>query len=363
MILRKKYRRDYIILEPKDLSFRQKDKLVPKAFAKIEFKDDKTSCMIYAENLRCIQEGYRVTIVDSDLNSKDVGRVLINEGGKGEFTINVNDDVEVKAVAITHKKEVVLIGFKGSVVEKYEDVIFREEEIKNITTQSQMDEDTKQETAQEIVEESFRDEDSKKKEIEENTPEEETFRESDVQEEIEVLHYEPYPTEQTNRDERYTEETNREENTEQLNMDETVDDRVYLIPRGIKKHLNNHKEVIPFDAGEDDIRWWKIDMNPVSMYSYNMPYLGYINFANYTFYSETTSLAFKYKHYLYGIKYCEKGKRKYYIYAVPGTRNERPDEGSTGFVHFVPCSRKDNSYGYWLCYIDCKSRLVALDGE
>ena len=384
--MRKKYRRDYIILEPKDLSFRLKEKLVPKAFAKIEFKDDKTSCMIYVENLKYIKTGYRIFLVDSQLSSKDVGRVLVNESGKGEFSLNINEDIEVKAVAITHEKDTILLGFKGSHIVEYEDLLFRGvidtvEEVVII------------EQEKEIVDETFRIEESKKKERkerEEAPSEEETFRETleekeeDItethksmlepsfqQEELHIQEEELHVQEEElhiQEEEVHVQEEEihlqEEINIKEINIeDKSVEDRVYLIPRNIKRHLNKHKEVIPFNESDDDIRWWKIDINPVSLYAYNIPYLGYINFVNYTFYSEISNMVYKHRHYLFGIKYCEKGKRKYYIYAIPGHRNQKPDEGNTGFIHFISCNDRMNEYGYWLCYIDCKTRLIALDEE
>ena len=52
MSTKRKFKRDYIMLEAKDLNFRFKDKVTPKAFAKIEITDEKSVIALYAENLK-----------------------------------------------------------------------------------------------------------------------------------------------------------------------------------------------------------------------------------------------------------------------------------------------------------------------
>ena len=41
MVSKRKIKRDYIILEAKDMNFRSKERVLPKAFAKIEVNDEK----------------------------------------------------------------------------------------------------------------------------------------------------------------------------------------------------------------------------------------------------------------------------------------------------------------------------------
>ena len=40
MVSKRKFKRDYIILEAKDMNFRSKERVLPKAFAKIEINDE-----------------------------------------------------------------------------------------------------------------------------------------------------------------------------------------------------------------------------------------------------------------------------------------------------------------------------------
>ncbi|MDU7905147.1 MAG: hypothetical protein E7J33_06280, partial [Peptostreptococcaceae bacterium] len=60
MSTKKKYKRDYIILEAKDMNFRYKDRVLPKASAKGEVTDDQSLVALYVENLKYIREGYKV---------------------------------------------------------------------------------------------------------------------------------------------------------------------------------------------------------------------------------------------------------------------------------------------------------------
>ena len=52
MVSKRKFKRDYIILEAKDMNFRSKERVLPKAFAKIEVNDEKAILALYVENLK-----------------------------------------------------------------------------------------------------------------------------------------------------------------------------------------------------------------------------------------------------------------------------------------------------------------------
>ena len=41
MVSKRKFKRDYIILEAKDMNFRYKERVLPKAFAKVEINEEK----------------------------------------------------------------------------------------------------------------------------------------------------------------------------------------------------------------------------------------------------------------------------------------------------------------------------------
>ena len=132
-----------------------------------------------------------------------------------------------------------------------------------------------------------------------------------------------------------------------------------LMPRQIKKGLKYFSEVKPFVTEDiEDIRWWKIEISPSTLCGYTMPHLGYVNSLNYTMYSDAVMHSYKYRHYLFGVQYDEYNKRQNYIYAVPGRKNEQPDKGHTGFNTYQPCDTRNDSLGYWLCFIDSRSRRI-----
>ncbi len=361
-----------MILESKDPSFRLKEKISPKAFAKIETKEEKVNIMIYVENVKYVKSGYRIILIQDDLTTKDIGRVLVNESGKGEFKINFDEnDLDVKSIALTHENDIPLIGFKGKRIDNYEELIN-----KNIKREEYVVEDSNKEDEIEIILEPRKErieieleEEEEQEEEEQEEEEQEEEQEEEEQEQEDLERIEDLKNEKKKKEEEipYSQKEKIEEKID-YSQDQGIDrkecsqkeERVYLVPRKLKKLLNKHKEIKPFIKDIDNTRWWRIDINPLTMCSYTMPYLGYINYINYTIYSDVTSLSYKYRHYIFGIKYSCDGNRKYYVYGIPGRRNEQPDEGETGFCNFVPCDNKNKTYGYWICCIDCKSRLIAV---
>ena len=408
---KRKFKRDYIMLEAKDLNYRYKDKVSPKAFAKIEVTDDKSVIALYAENLKYISEGYEVIVIRGDYETIDLGIINVNEQGKGEFSLDMSDDdIDIKGIAIVQDRDVPLIGFKGNKIENYEEILFppqyefdeveneymeneyeEYEEVEYVEADDdlrEMDEDDDEDEYEEIIYEEYEEDDED--EYEDNDEDrgyeyvddeyEEIIYEEyeDVDDEYETVEYvqpQPKPKRKTRNDDylekkinkaktilekQYTETTNKNTYSNVKNKSETVKTAgTLLMPRQIKKGLKYFKEVKPFVADYiDNTRWWKIEINPTTMCGYTMPYLGYINTLNYTMYSDAIMQAYKYRHYLYGVQYDEYNKRQYYIYAVPGRKNEQPDKGHTGFTRYQPCDTRNSSLGYWLCFVDCKARKI-----
>ena len=411
---KRKFKRDYIMLEAKDLNYRYKDKVSPKAFAKIEVTDDKSVIALYAENLKYISEGYEVVVIRGDYETIDLGIINVNEQGKGEFSLDMSDDdIDIKGIAIVQDRDVPLIGFKGNKIENYEEILFppqyefdeveneymeneyeEYEEVEYVEADDdlrEMDEDDDEDEYEEIIYEEYEDDDEDD-EYEDNDEDrgyeyvddeyEEIIYEEyeDVDDEYDTVEYvqpqpQPKPKRKARNDDylekkinkaktilekQYTETTNKNTYSNVKNKSETAKTAgTLLMPRQIKKGLKYFKEVKPFVADYiDNTRWWKIEINPTTMCGYTMPYLGYINTLNYTMYSDAIMQAYKYRHYLYGVQYDEYNKRQYYIYAVPGRKNEQPDKGHTGFTRYQPCDTRNSSLGYWLCFVDCKARKI-----
>lgn len=402
MSSKRKFKRDYIILEAKDMNFRYKERILPKAFAKIEVNDEKSVVALYVENLKYMKDGYRVVAIRSDYETIDLGKITLSEQGKGEFVLNLEDrDAEIKGIALLYEKTVPLIGFKGNKIENYEEILFMGDEDDYIETDDEVDEYEEIEYIE--VED---DEDGDYEEYEEieyieveeddnldgygDTDDEYEFDES-VDGDIDYDNVENKYHEYQNINDDNGLEYNRTNRIPRQNktikekvkqyrspinkayqginyqddINETQQERntrpqgTLLMPRQIKKGLKYFREVKPFvEDYVDNTRWWKIDITPATLCGYTMPYLGYVNSLNYTMYSDAIMQSYKYRHYLFGVQYDEYNKRKNYIYAVPGKKDEQPDKGHTGFTTYQPCDNRGNSLGYWLCYIDSRTRSI-----
>ena len=402
MSSKRKFKRDYIILEAKDMNFRYKERILPKAFAKIEVNDEKSVVALYVENLKYMKDGYRVVAIRSDYETIDLGKITLSEQGKGEFVLNLEDrNAEIKGIALLYEKTVPLIGFKGNKIENYEEILFMGDEDDYIETDDEVDEYEEIEYIE--VED---DEDGDYEEYEEieyieveeddnldgygDTDDEYEFDES-VDGDIDYDNVENKYHEYQNINDDNGLEYNRTNRIPRQNktikekvkqyrspinkayqginyqddINETQQERntrpqgTLLMPRQIKKGLKYFREVKPFvEDYVDNTRWWKIDITPATLCGYTMPYLGYVNSLNYTMYSDAIMQSYKYRHYLFGVQYDEYNKRKNYIYAVPGKKDEQPDKGHTGFTTYQPCDNRGNSLGYWLCYIDSRTRNI-----
>ncbi|MFR0019146.1 MAG: hypothetical protein ACLRU3_04235 [Paraclostridium sp.] len=369
MSTKKKYKRDYIILEAKDMNFRYKDRVLPKAFAKVEVTEDKSLVALYVENLKYVREGYKVVAILEDYNTVDLGNIVLSEQGKGEFALSLDENTSnIKSIALTYEKSIPLIGFKGSKLENYEELIFAENEEYGEYEEIEDDEYEYEEVEYIDVE----DEDSEYEyeyleyiEVEDDEYEDE---QEDVEEYAEPKQ-EYTPNNNNHRNQKQIQKQNKYskqvEDIKQVNENieyeevETTKIRNLLMPRQIKKGLKMFKEVKPFvNESFDNTRWWKIEITPMTMCGYTMPYLGYVNTLNYTMYSDIVLQAYRYRHYLFGVQYDEYNKRKNYIYAIPGNKNEQPDQGHTGFDMYKPCDDRSDKLGYWICLVDSRTRKI-----
>ena len=80
---------------------------------------------MYAENLKSVSEGYSVVAIRSDYETIDLGNFNVNSQGKGEFSLDMgDDDIDIKGIAVIQDKAVPLIGFKGSKIDNFEEILF-----------------------------------------------------------------------------------------------------------------------------------------------------------------------------------------------------------------------------------------------
>ena len=405
MATKRKFKRDYIILESKDMNFRYKERVLPKAFAKVEINEEKSVIALYVENLKCVKDGYKVVAIQSDYETLDLGNVVLSEQGKGEFVFNLErNDIEIKGIALLHEKQIPLVGFKGNKIDNYEEILFagqdEYEEIDDLEDRGYediyIDNEEDEYEYEEIEYIEIDDEDDSEYEYEEieyieiddepqynrgytSTGEEVendayNYEEVEETEEIEEdkKEYTKVQEEQktvSQQQDKYLKYKEKQKLNQKRYMNSEKKDRAQahssktagnlLMPRQIKKGLRQFKEVIPFTGEEiENTRWWKIEINPFTLSGYTMPNLGYVNTLNYTMYSDTVMNSYKYRHYLFGVQYDEYNKRKNYIYAIPGNQDEQPDKGYTGFTTYQPCDTRNDKLGYLLCFIDSRTRRI-----
>lgn len=371
---KKKYKRDYIILEAKDMNFRYKDRVLPKAFAKVEVTDDKSLVALYVENLKYIREGYKVIAILEDYNISDLGNIVLSEQGKGEFTLNLDENsINIKAIALVSERSIPLIGFKGSKIDNYEEIIFTSDdyvEYEDIEDDEYVYEEVEYIEGEESDEYEYEYEYLEYVDMDEDVSENENKEDEYEYESYEPTNNQSSQKSKINKSKQLNEESFRNniklnEEIEQIEEDinykevEQSTCRNLLMPRQIKKGLKMFKEVKPFVRDSiDNTRWWKIEITPMTMCGYTMPYLGYINTLNYTMYSDIVLQSYRYRHYLFGVQYDEYNKRKNYMYAIPGNKNEQPDQGHTGFNMYKPCDDRNDKLGYWICFVDSRTRKI-----
>ena len=408
MATKRKFKRDYIILESKDMNFRYKERVLPKAFAKVEINEEKSVIALYVENLKCVKDGYKVVAIQSDYETLDLGNVVLSEQGKGEFVFNLErNDIEIKGIALLHEKQIPLVGFKGNKIDNYEEILFagqdEYEEIDDLEDRGYediyIDNEEDEYEYEEIEYIEIDDEDDSEYEYEEieyieiddepqynrgytSTGEEvenDAYNYEEVEETEEIEEIEEDKKEYTKvqeeqktvsqQQDKYLKYKEKQRLNQKRYMNSEKKDRAQahssktagnlLMPRKKKKGLRQFKEVIPFTGEEiENTRWWKIEINPFTLSGYTMPNLGYVNTLNYTMYSDTVMNSYKYRHYLFGVQYDEYNKRKNYIYAIPGNQDEQPDKGYTGFTTYQPCDTRNDKLGYWLCFIDSRTRRI-----
>lgn len=390
------------------MNFRYKERVLPKAFAKVEINEEKSVIALYVENLKCVKDGYKVVAIQSDYETLDLGNVVLSEQGKGEFVFNLErNDIEIKGIALLHEKQIPLVGFKGNKIDNYEEILFagqdEYEEIDDLEDRGYediyIDNEEDEYEYEEIEYIEIDDEDDSEYEYEEieyieiddepqynrgytSTGEEvenDAYNYEEVEETEEIEEIEEDKKEYTKvqeeqktvsqQQDKYLKYKEKQRLNQKRYMNSEKKDRAQahssktagnlLMPRQIKKGLRQFKEVIPFTGEEiENTRWWKIEINPFTLSGYTMPNLGYVNTLNYTMYSDTVMNSYKYRHYLFGVQYDEYNKRKNYIYAIPGNQDEQPDKGYTGFTTYQPCDTRNDKLGYWLCFIDSRTRRI-----
>ncbi|GFZ34125.1 hypothetical protein CSC2_46510 [Clostridium zeae] len=107
-------------------------------------------------------------------------------------------------------------------------------------------------------------------------------------------------------------------------------------------------------------KWYKVPVKDLDVMcnisNYNKYTVVYYPMINYYPYIK------KYGYFMTGFKCDDEGRVKYLVYAVPGTKDklEQPYGGKSGFVTWMPYSKKGKDYGYWLMFYDFKNSMIVV---
>jgi hypothetical protein len=123
--------------------------------------------------------------------------------------------------------------------------------------------------------------------------------------------------------------------------------------------MNGFKEIKNISKELKRCKWYKVPVSSMedmyNMNDYNKYALIYYPMISYYPYVK------KHCHYLSGYKCDKKGRVKYLVYGILGTKDKRdqPYGGKSGFVTWVSLKDK-NKVGYWLMFYDFKTNTVVI---
>jgi hypothetical protein len=373
------YSRHFIILQEDEKGYSIGSDKFPTGYAKIEKKSDKCKISYYVQNLKNAQGAYCMVLICNEREEKKIinlGEITLDEYGRcdisneydarniGDCKITIN---KIKGAAIVRfvdsKMITILSGFvNGNEIAGWKTYplevtkIDEESIVETVSQEQEVLEDEQTRTNGDDV--AIFDEYEKSIEESKNTQD----NEENTEEDNEDLQQDIDDTEEI-------EETQESEETQEIvNDDYKKFNRCSRdkYPKGkmgkfFIKLVEDFEEVKDFNPKLGKCRWYKIKQSDladsVKMKDYNKytviyyPMLGYYAYIN------------KYKHYLVGYKCNKEGYLKYIMYAIPGMkkRSDRPFDGKTGFVTWVPIDNGDESgMGYWLMFYDFKNSCVVI---
>ncbi|SHI03350.1 hypothetical protein [Clostridium grantii] len=375
------YSRHFIILQEDEKGYSIGNDKFPTGYAKIEKKSDKCKISYYVQNLKNLEAPYYMVLICNEREEKKIinlGELKLDQYGRCDISndydarnianckITIN---KIKGAAIVRfvdsKMSTILSGFvNGNELEGWkaypvETTKIEEENIvETFIEEKKVVEDEESRTSREKKEDVpvF---DEYEKSIEESKKIQNDDDESDEED--------SQSSEEIEDESEEIEETKESEDNDHLDMDMDMDRcSKDNYPKGkmgkfFLEVVEGFEEVKDFNPKLGKCKWYKIKESDLSdsakMKDYNKytvayyPMLGYYSYIN------------KYKHYLLGYKCNKEGYLKYIIYAIPGMkkRSDRPFDGKTGFVTWVPIDNGDDSkMGYWLMFYDFKNSCVVI---
>jgi hypothetical protein len=416
---KKSYSRYFIILQEDENGYSLASDKLPSGYTKLETKNDKCKVSYYVQNLKKEKEPYYMVLVCNKKDTKKiikVGIMNIDEYGRAEvnyeYAIDNIAGSKIPAEAITGAAVVKLLdsniisvmsGFTSSEIPRgwksydiLENVVAEEikeepkeepkinldiqvseevriadmigKEEKNIFAEyEQKIEEIKAleaDRSNELNEDNTEGNDEEEKDdkefdesriLQEKQCIENSFNDKELQENSEEKSSENIENDKNNLNKQtyYENDLYREEKNFPVG---TVGEFFRLVAEDFEEVNDSCREI-------KKCRWYKIAVNSLddmcNSSNYNRYTIAYYPMISYYPYIK------KYGHYLLGYKYDSKGRMKYLVYGVPGTKakSEQPYSGKSGFVTWVPNKigdERDESFGYWLMFYDFRNSTIVI---
>jgi hypothetical protein len=405
---KKSYSRYFIILQEDEKGYSLASDKIASGYAKLEMKNDKCKISYYVQNLKKEKTPYYMILICNKRDMKNIikiGEMNIDDYGRADVCYEYPiDDVAGSGISMDRVSGAAIVrildnniisvmsGFASTEIPKWKDFAI----IENRKESPEGEEDNKVEELdnggasevdsksifdkyeesiekvkkdEEDMEKNHVDEEDKGKKIPESgeIPEEDNKRtaedslESKIKKDLEVGNEGDSPIYVDNSvTESYKEaELKRHKCKKAKGISQPGN-----YPQGpegdfFNNLMNGFKETKSICNELKRCRWYKIPVNSMedmyNMNDYNKYALIYYPMMSYYPYIK------KHCHYLSGYKCDKKGRVKYLIYGILGTKDKRdqPYGGKSGFVTWVSLRDKDK-IGYWLMFYDFKTNTVVI---
>lgn len=401
MAQKKAYSRYFIILQQDENGYSLSSDKLPSGYTKLETKSDKCKVTYYVQSLKKDLEPYYMVLIFSKKDVKKLvklGMMNIDEHGRAEITYEYNTNSIagsglpidlVTGAAVVKQEDIGLVsvmsGFVASDVptdwrnfELYDESRTAEVAEENIESEKKIEIQEKQAPAAVVPENSSENVENQNTIFDEYEEKIEDLRQEKL-EEVKQEKIEDVPV--VNSSDESIEEEEIEADTVEV---DSKKESIYSSQDVRKEEEETIKEVEypigtvgeffrivadDFEEVEDvckeikKCRWYKVKVDSwqdmCNSSDYNRYTIVYYPMMSYYPYIKNHG------HYLLGYKYDEAGKMKYIVYGIPGTKNiqDQPFGGKSGFVTWVSKNEvetRDDEYGYWLMFYDFRTSTIVV---
>lgn len=415
------YKRYFIILQEDDKGYEMSPGKIPTGYVKIEVKNNKVRLNAFIQNIKFEDRvEYRLILVSSAKKTAvDVGKIIIDGSGRGEFSYELEPDNVLKSglnirdfniAAVTCGASVPLSGYTGRDKTEWKgkyDIVNKQkvQEAPRIDKKIEIEEIVPEvpqlpihvplapQPEPAVVEPPAPKPEPAPAPIMEAVPEPEPMPEPEVIPEPEPIP-EPMPEPEPVIQQPAPEPVIIPESKMEVKIvmpecppiapmeepcdieykdikdyycyDDDFDDEPCEgeMSGKLKRILKKLRRYEPFEK-ERGYSWFKVGGNIYEINSVSVPYMGYMMPLGYPFMSEGCSMMIDRKDYILGIKYEDKDeedddrrKIKYLLFGVPGIYSKRNEQyyRSRGFMEFRP--HKSKSYGYFIMCLDIRQGML-----